>query len=246
VGNRNFTGRWLLTDPIPVPAKQKTEPESSVDGYLRLVDAIGFTPHSRQLQLATRPDDEAAADAIWRRLALPSPHDVLLLNVGGAYGAAKRWPAEYCVSLALRAAKECGLTTLVLCGPREREAAAAIEAAAGHHQVRSLAREDVSFGATKAIIRRSRLMVTTDSGPRHIAAALGTPTVVLFGPMDPRLSRNYQRHSIELRVHLDCSPCGRRVCPLGHHKCMRDLTVDRVLHAILQTLRQNRERDRAA
>jgi heptosyltransferase-2 len=156
----------------------------------------------------------------------------MLLNAGGAYGQAKHWPAEYCVSLALRVADEFGLTTLILCGPQEREAAAAIERSANHPQVRSLAQEDVSFGTTKAIIRRSRLLVTTDSGPRHIASALNTPTVVLFGPIDPRWSRNYQRDSIELSVPLDCAPCGRRVCPLGHYRCMRDLTVDQVLRAV--------------
>jgi heptosyltransferase-2 len=160
----------------------------------------------------------------------------MLLSTGGAFGDAKHWPTEYCVSLALRAADEFGLTTLVLCGPQERDHAAAIETAANHQQVRSLAREDVSFGTTKAIIRRSRLMVTTDSGPRHIASALNTPTIVLFGPIDPRASRNYQPDSIELTVPLDCRPCGHRTCPLAHHRCMRDLTVDQVLRAVSQTL----------
>src|SRR5262249_33129524 len=159
---------------------------------------LGYVAESRELELATTARDEVAADNVWKRLALPPPEWVILLNSGGAYGEAKHWPAEYCVSLALRAAEEFGLTTLILCGPAERESAAAIEHAASHPQVRSLAREDVSFGTTKAIIRRSRLMVTTDSGPRHIASALGTSTIVLFGSMDPRLSRNYQRESIEL------------------------------------------------
>ncbi|MFM8707658.1 MAG: glycosyltransferase family 9 protein [Planctomycetia bacterium] len=61
-----------------------------------------------------------------------------------------------------------------------------------------------------------------------MAAAFGTPTVVLHGPMDPRLSRSDQRHLVEMRLDLPCSPCGRRVCPLGHHDCMRLLTVDDV------------------
>src|SRR5262249_22505518 len=152
----------------------------------------GFAADSRQLELATTPANESAADGVWKRLALPPGDRVMLLNTGGAYGEAKHWPAEYCVSLALRAADEFGLTTLVLCGPQEREAAAAIENAARHPHVRSLAQDDVSFGTTKAIIRRSRLLVTTDSGPRHIGSALGTPTIVLFGSMDPRWSRNYQ------------------------------------------------------
>lgn len=227
----------LLTDPLrPLHEGRSSPPVSAVDEYLHLVEHLGYSVRSRALQLATTPQDEAQADGVWRRLNLPPPAEVLLLNVGGAYGEAKHWPPEYCVSLALRAAEEFDLTTLVLCGPQERELARVIERAASHPRVASLADEDVRFGTTKAIIRRSRLMVTTDSGPRHIAAALGTPTVVLFGPIDPGFSRNGQRASIELRVPLPCAPCGRRRCPLGHHHCMRLLTVDQVLGAIARLL----------
>jgi heptosyltransferase-2 len=201
-----------------------------------LIGVLGFTAPSRTLELATTPRDEAAADAVWKRLNLPPGRQVMLLNSSDVFRGSKLWPPEYCVSLSLRVAKEFGLTTVVLCGPKERAAAAAIEAAARHPQVRSLANEDVSFGTTKAIIRRSRLMVTTDSGPRHIAAALGTPTVALFGPIDPRWSRNYQPDSVELRVNLDCSPCSQRVCPLGHNNCMRNLTVDQVLQGVERIL----------
>jgi heptosyltransferase II len=211
-------------------------PVSAVDDYLHLIEQSGVPVANRQLELATTAADEAAADALWKRMKLAPASRVLLLNAGGAYGEAKHWPAEYCVSLALRAAREFDLTTLVLCGPAEREAAADIENAARHPLVHSLAKEDVSFGTTKAIIRRSRLMVTTDSGPRHIASAFETPTVVLFGPIDPRWSRNYQQRTIELSVKLDCAPCGERACPLAHHRCMRDLTVDRVLSAVSSVL----------
>lgn len=238
---------WLLTDPVqPLHHGLRSEPVSAVDDYLNLINTLGYTAESRQLELAATPTNEAAADGVWKRLALPPGDRVMLLNMGGAYGDAKHWPAEYCVSLALRAADEFGLTTLVLCGPQERDAAAAIENSANHPQVRSLAKEDVSFGTTKAIIRRSRLMVTTDSGPRHIASALGTPTIALFGPIDARWSRNYQSQTIELSVPLDCAPCGRRACPLGHHRCMRDLTVDQVLKAVAKTLEGSGFRVQAA
>jgi heptosyltransferase-2 len=232
---------WLLTDPVALPENPQSairNPQliSTVDEYLHLIATLGYEPTSKRLELATRSADEAAADGVWDRLKLPPGERVMLLNTGGAYGQSKHWPDEYSVSLALRAVEEFGLTTLILCGPQERDAADRLEHSAKSRHVRSLARDDVSFGTTKAIIRRSRLLVTTDSGPRHIAAALSTPTVVLFGPIDPQLSRNYQRRTIELRVPLDCSPCGQRTCPLGHHKCMRDLTVDRVLSAVQQTL----------
>jgi heptosyltransferase-2 len=233
IGNARRGLGWLLTNPVrPLAAGRGSAPVSAVDDYLNIVAMLGLAPDSRELELATTAENEAAADGVWQRLGLPPGDRVLLLNTGGAYGQAKHWPQEYCVSLAIRAADEFGLTTLVLCGPQEREAAAAIEHSANHPRVRSLAREDVSFGTTKAIIRRSKLLVTTDSGPRHIASALGTPTVVLFGPIDPRWSRNYQPETFELSVRLDCAPCGRRVCPLGHHKCMRDLTVDQVLAGV--------------
>lgn len=231
----------LLTDPLrPLHQGRGSSPVAAVDEYLHLVQSLGFTIRSRALELRVTPQDEARAEGVWQRLHLPPPEEVLLLNAGGAYGEAKHWPSEYCVSLALRVAEEFGMTTLVLCGPDERALARTIERAASHPRVVSLAEEDVRFGTTKAIIRRSRLLVTTDSGPRHIAAAVGTPTVVLFGPIDPGFSRNGQRDCIELRVPLDCSPCGRRRCPLGHHHCMRLLTVDQVLAAMAELLSRPR------
>lgn len=240
LGYRRGGLEWLIRGTVHSSLQRASgEPISAVDEYLDLISTIGLTPKTRNLELATTAADEKAADAIWDGLDLPAPERVMLLNAGGAYGEAKHWPNEYCVSLALRAADEFGLTTLVMCGPRECEAARAIAGAARHPQVKSLADEDTGFGVTKAIVRRSRLMVTTDSGPRHIAAAFETPTVVLFGPIDPGWSRNGQRDTVELRVALDCAPCGERKCPLGHHRCMRDLTVDQVLAAVNDMLKKH-------
>jgi heptosyltransferase-2 len=246
IGFARNARRWLLTEAIPPPAGDPPgTPVSTVDEYLHIVEAIGCRPESRQLELATRPADETAADVIWQRLGLPSPDHVMLANVGQASGTARRWPDEYCVSLAIRGAEEFGLTTLVLCGPKEREAAEAIERAACDPRVVSMARHDVSFGVSKALIRRARLMVTTDSGPRHIAAAMNTPTIILSGPIDPRCNENYQADSLHLHVPLSCSPCRHRDCPLGHHRCMRELTVDRVLSAVGEMLERTRGRQAA-
>jgi heptosyltransferase-2 len=170
---------------------------------------------------------------------------VVLLNIGGAYGNAKHWPREHSIELSRRLASEFGLTVLVLCGPTERADAASLAATASHPRVLSLAEEDVRFGPTKAIIQRARLLVSTDSGPRHIAAAVGTPTITLFGPIDPRWSENYQPGAVHLHLPLECSPCGRRVCPLGHHRCMRDLTPDLVLQAVERALHREPVRSAA-
>lgn len=233
---RRGAGLMLTTALEPPRWKGKLTPTSAVDYFLALGEAVGCMPRSKHVELATTPSDLAAADNVWSRLQLPNPEHVVLLNTGGAYGSAKHWPREHSIALARRMATELDLAVLVLCGPDEQLEAAAIADSANHPHVHSMAGEDLSFGTTKAIISRSRLLISTDSGPRHMAAALGTPTITLFGPIDPRWSENYQPGAVHLRLPLECSPCGKRVCPLGHHRCMRDLSVDMVCGAALKLL----------
>ena len=93
--------------------------------------------------------------------------------------------------------------------------------------------KQLPFGLSKALLRRASVAISTDSGPRHIAAAFQTPTVVIHGPMDPRLGRSDQENLVELRKDLPCSPCGQRTCPLEHHDCMVELSV----HDVARTTR---------
>ena len=128
---------------------------------------------------------------------------------------------------------------LVICGPDERSAAASIVRKAGHPRVFSLAEEQLSIGLSKACVNRAQIMVSTDSGPRHFAAAFNVPVVSLFGPTDPRWSINYHVGETRLFESLPCGPCQRRTCPLGHHDCMRNLSVERVFEAVQQKLTQS-------
>jgi heptosyltransferase-2 len=192
------------------------------------------------LELATTPADEQAADAVWRRLRLPHKSEVVVLNTGGAYGAAKIWPAEYFAELARRIVNDWNLSVLVNCGPAEREIARDIVARSASPRVVSLADfEHLPIGLTKACIRRARMVVTTDSGPRFLAIAFDKPVVTLFGPTDPlATATHYDRESC-LSLTLDCQPCMERTCPLVHHRCMRDLTVDRVYTAVASALNRS-------
>lgn len=167
------------------------------------------------------------------------------MNTGGAFGAAKDWPREHFVGLARRIVTQHDASVLVLCGPSEVENAKKIEKLARHPGIKSMAGQDLSLGVAKACIRRAHLMVTTDSGPRHFAAALGTPAVSLFGPIDPAVSVNYHPQETMLWHKVACRPCGKRVCPLIHHACMRDLTVDRVYGAVNEHLRHIAKSDAA-
>jgi heptosyltransferase II len=226
---------WLLTKRLPRPRA----PLATIDGYLQLAAAAGARIEPRRLELKTTAADERAADMAWETLRLPSAERVVLLNSGGAYGAAKRWPAEHFAELARRIVADGLSWVLVNCGPAERTIAKEIEMLSGDPRVVSLARfDELPIGLTKACIRRSRVVVSTDSGPRHIAIAFGRRVVTLFGPTDPAATATNYSGETSLSLGLECQPCMARVCPLGHHRCMRELTVERVYAAVRQALEE--------
>jgi heptosyltransferase-2 len=228
----------LLTDRLAVPrdARGNRLPVPAVEYYLALVRHLGCPVDSLRLELATTPADEAAADRAWAELSLNSDRPVVCLNTGGAFGPAKSWPAVHFATLARRLVEEAGARVLVVCGPSERAAAREIVAKAACRQVVSLAEHPLGIGLTKACIRRSALLITTDSGPRHFAAAFGVPVITLFGPTHIAWTRTNHPRAVHLLHPVPCGPCQKPVCPLGHHRCMTDLKPDAVFHAALRML----------
>ncbi|MCC7474406.1 MAG: lipopolysaccharide heptosyltransferase II [Pirellulales bacterium] len=227
----------LLTECVLLPRAADGGLPATVDGYLLLANALGCQAESPALELATTKEDEAAADAAWHALGLPAEGPVTILNSGGAFGSSKQWPTEHFAELARRLVHELGHSVLVNCGPAERKIAHRIATLAGDPRVVSLAeRDQLPVGLTKACIRRSQLLVTTDSGPRYFGVAFNKPVVTLFGPTDPvRTALHYDREAC-LSLGLECQPCMKRICPLGHHRCMRDLSVEFVFSALKELL----------
>ncbi|MFO1021411.1 MAG: lipopolysaccharide heptosyltransferase II [Planctomycetales bacterium] len=232
---RNGRG-FLLTETLS--SRQRKIPHPTLDDYLLLAQAVGCQDISRDIQLATLPYEEEQLEDFWDRHPGLPHKGVVTLNVGGAFGSAKHWPVTSASLLARRMATELDKTVLVLCGPAEREQASQIAQLANHPQVVSLAEESLSLGLIKAAVKHSELLVSTDSGPRHFAAGFQTPVVVLFGPTHQAWSETYYSRSLHLQLSLDCGPCQQRTCPLGHHRCMRDLSADMVFEAVLQQLEQ--------
>jgi heptosyltransferase-2 len=233
----------LLTERLQAPWRgrkwfgaKRYVPTSALDSYLRLAYAFGCEPESPQMELATTAEDEAAADAAWTALGLPEGRKVVVFNSGGAFGAAKLWPTEYFAELARSVVRDTDCSVLIICGPAERDLAREVIRQAAAPRVVSLADRPLSIGLSKACVRRARLMVTTDSGPRHFAAAFGVPVVTLFGPTHIKWSENHFPQAIHLQHELPCGPCQKRVCPLGTHQCMRDLKPDQILIAVRSIL----------
>jgi heptosyltransferase-2 len=148
--------------------------------------------------------------------------------------------------LALQIATDLDKRVLVLCGPAEREKAREILSLARHPAIFSLADERLSIGLTKAAVRRADLLVTTDSGPRHFAAPFNVPVVTLFGPTHTAWSETFYDRSLHLQAEVDCGPCQQRVCPLQHHRCMRDLRVSWAYRAAVRLLEKYPARPKAA
>lgn len=235
-------GRSLLLSErlFPRRAGWRLVPTPVIDDYAALAARFGAPVSDLRLELATLPEDEAAADSAWHRLGLVPGEPVVALNTGGAFGPAKAWPAEYFAALAFRLATQQQTPVVVLCGPSERDTARQIARQAGHPRVLSLADERPSIGLTKAAVRRSQLLITTDSGPRHFAAAFDVPVVTLFGPTHQAWSETHYARAVALQRPVPCGPCQRRECPLGHHRCMRELDVAEVYRAAAGVLESPR------
>ena len=227
----------LLTDRLtPVRGPDgRLLPSPIIDAYNRLAECAGCSWPGYRLELATTPRDDEAADAVWRHERLDRCSEVICLNPGAAFGSAKHWPAESFARLAQQIADRRGSGVLVLCGPGEEALARRIVTLAGRHGVVSLAGRPLSLGLTKACIRRCDLLITTDSGPRHFAAAFDRPVVTLFGPTHIAWTETYFHKAIHLQKKVECGPCQLRVCPLDH-RCMNLLTPHEVFTAAADLL----------
>jgi heptosyltransferase-2 len=238
IGFNRYGRRLLLTDRLePVRAANGCfKPTPIIDDYNRLAEAAGCPAPGNRLELFTTLADEQAADAIWRQFALAQHPEVICLNPGAAFGAAKHWDTDYFAVLARKLVDERRSGILVLCGPSERDMARTIAARAGRPAVHSLADAALSLGLTKALVRRSTLLITADSGPRHFAAAFDRPVVTLFGPTHIAWTETYFAKAIHLQKTVPCGPCQERICPTGDHRCMKELTPNEVFQAATQLL----------
>jgi len=177
---------WLLTHTLLPPREgNQLQPISAVDYYLALARLFGVFESDKRLELFTRSHAEAKADAILGKLDLKtrSNRRLVLLNPG-ANKFAKRWPADRFASLADQLAKRCDADIAVTGAPNEREVLDAVCRVASS-PIADLSRQGIGLSELKAIIARSDLLVTNDTGPRHIGVAMDVPTVTLFGTTRP-------------------------------------------------------------
>jgi heptosyltransferase-2 len=172
----------------------------------------------------------AAEVAAWRERSGVDPGRPAVALCPGAVGPSKRWPAAAYGEVA-RALTSRGMAVWVVGGPDEARLAAEIAAAGG-----PLGRDLTGSDLRNAILAlaAAKAAVSNDSGLLHVAAALGTPTIGIFGPTSPWhwAPLNPLAAVIETRTELPCRPCHKPTCRLRHHLCMRDIPAAQVLEAV--------------
>jgi heptosyltransferase-1 len=187
------------------------------------IEAVGL----REFPLPFSAEAVARVD---RGLMGRSGDAIAVLNPGGGW-ASKLWPAERFGQLA-RELRGLGLQPLVSWGPGEEMLADRVVAASGGSAVRSFPTTLLDY---VEIARRARLVVAADTGPLHLACAVGTPVVALFGPTDPARNGPFSSDDVVVRRTPACAPCYSRTC-MRHAGVMDSISLDEVRVAVERRL----------
>ena len=217
--------RLLLNYPVTVTAEDKRLHHT--DYYLQLLGQLGITGGDEQLCLACDEDEQQ-----WAQSVLQSDN-VIAINPGAAYGSAKRWFPERFAEVADTLAERYDAHIVLTGGPGEMEIGRDIAAAMSNQPLNMVGQTSVR--QMMALLAHSRLLVSNDSGPMHVASAFATPIVAVFGPTDHTTTCPASDNVKIVRKDTDCAPCLLRQCPTDH-RCMTAITADDVISAACQLL----------
>ena len=217
--------RLLLNYPVTVTAADKLMHHT--DYYCQLLQRLGVNDGDAQLCLACTEDEQ-----LWAASVLESDN-VIAINPGAAYGSAKRWLPERFAEVADTLASRYGAKIVLTGGPSEKEIGCDIAAAMSAPSINMVGKTSVR--QMMALLAHSRLLVSNDSGPMHVASAFSVPIVAVFGSTDHTTTCPASQNVKIVRKQTDCAPCLLRQCPTDH-RCMTAITTDDVLLAAFELL----------
>ncbi|MBI3583848.1 MAG: lipopolysaccharide heptosyltransferase II [Nitrospinae bacterium] len=234
--NKDMRGIFL-TKKIPMPSRKSPRMHQS-DFYLTLIEAIsrgkGQGARGKERLFFYIPEDvQNRVDKIYEEKGLSKKSPVIGMNIGASYGSAKRWMPERFAELADRIYSELKGEVILFGGSGDFNIEAEIKGRMKNKALSMVGK--TTLKSLAAMIKRCHLFITNDSGPMHIAAAVGTPIVAIFGSTDPsETSPLCDKYKI-VRRPVDCSPCWKRECPTDH-KCMELISVSDVMDAVKELI----------
>ncbi|XOF32766.1 MAG: lipopolysaccharide heptosyltransferase II [Candidatus Electrothrix sp. YB6] len=199
--------------------------------YQEMLAGLGLKRSEDALELFLDPAAVLQAEALLEGSLQGETVSIIGLNPGAAYGPAKCWPAAKYAELAKRLARATNGLIVIFGTAADQEAAAEIAASAGERVLDLTGK--TSLAQALACIARCHVFVTNDSGLMHVAAALNTSLVAVFGSTDHIATGPFSEQATIVRRPVECSPCMKTHCPKGHFQCMENIAVHEVEQAAL-------------
>lgn len=222
--------RWMLTESV-----RSTDPSRhQVQYYLDLVKAVSAISGLPSIEIRATAEERANARTLLSGEGIPAGAPFFVLNAGAAYGSAKRWHEDRFATVADILAREAGMHVALIGSESERPIAETIR---GQMKTKAaVLNGKTSLETLIGVLAESSLIITNDSGPMHIAAALGVPTVAIFGSTDERVTAPVGPRTRIVKHPVECSPCLLRECPIDH-RCMNGVAVEDVCRAARELIR---------
>ena len=229
----------LLTTALPLPPWRNERHESFY--YLNIVAELErmlfrstrIADKQPRFDLAVSDNRKQQAHALLQEKGLSTDRPVAILCPGSVNSRAKRWPIERYAELCDRLASQ-GMTVVLIGSPAEVAVSSEVSAGATYQPL--VLTGNTSVAQAVALISIADVLVTNDTGPAHIGAAVGTPTLVIFGPTNPLTTYPLSPHAEIVRQPPDCAPCMLRDCPIDH-RCMTAVSVDEVFRRAMAMIR---------
>jgi heptosyltransferase-2 len=196
--------------------------------YAQLAEKPGASPARPLPEVGLRVDQANLLIAL-NRLGLSRAKPMAAFCPGAEYGPAKRWPARHFTALARKLGAQ-GYAVWLFGSEKDREIGEEIVRLSEGAATNLCGRTDLASAID--LLSLAEVVVSNDSGLMHVAAGVGRPVVALYGSSSPEHTPPLARSFRIVRTGIECSPCFARECPLGHFKCMNEMTPERVLHEI--------------
>jgi heptosyltransferase-2 len=231
--NKDVRG-LLLTDPIAVPEWKNRRHE--VFYYLHLIAEVERRMLGRETVLQNEPDVSVEISQVRKRAAgglleassVDLSKKIVALGVGSTNSRAKRWPVVNYAGLSDKLQIDFDAQVILVGSKGDADVAAALRQQISKPVIDLTGKTDI--GEAAAILSVVDLLISNDMGLAHIAPAVGTQTIVIFGPTNPETTRPFSPNAEVVRKAVECSPCMLRDCPIDH-RCMTWISVDEVFEA---------------
>lgn len=239
--NRDGRG-WLLTDTYPPrrDIRGRYVPVPAIDYYARLMELLNVDVPSRCMTLSVTSQGEEAAERLLVEAGCDSSRPLVMLNPGGAFGPSKMWETAGYAEVADELTRQWNAQIIINSAPGEQLVAEDIGRRMKTRPLVNFATRSNSLSLLKSLMRRCRLLITNDTGARHVGVAMGIDVVTIFASTDPRWTELYYPRERSVRTSARCAPCQSKFClfPAGpmYQQCTRTITADMVLAAATELM----------